>query len=222
MTTGAFRDEHTDDLPAPRYGLYIGVVEDDADPEKRGRVKVMVPTVTEPGRWARCLTLGAGPRRGAFAPPPTGSVVGVMYEQGDDEEPVCMGGLPLTGVQGLGNASPVYTPFTTAQNERTYADPADVPDIIDLFQTNEWIVRIVNLADAPTRDAQGNQLARPRSILQILHRDKRVAFEMDGVDGSVTVRAQTALNLQSDGIVSIEGARIQLNDRVVMPGERPI
>jgi hypothetical protein len=47
-------------------------------------------------------------------------------------------------------------------------------------------------------------------------------LEFDGTGMGITIKATSALLLKADGLVSIEGASVQLNGRLVMPGSRPI
>jgi uncharacterized protein involved in type VI secretion and phage assembly len=70
------------------YGKYSGVVVDDDDPQKQGRLKVQVPTLwsgQEP-MWARpCFPPGQ------FFTPPVGASVWVEFEAGDTGYPIWVG-----------------------------------------------------------------------------------------------------------------------------------
>jgi uncharacterized protein involved in type VI secretion and phage assembly len=78
---------------SPRYGKYRGIVTDNQDPERRGRIRVQVPDVLAdlPSAWALpCVPytdLGAG----SAAVPPIGTGVWVEFEQGDADLPVWVG-----------------------------------------------------------------------------------------------------------------------------------
>ncbi len=73
-----------------RFGLYFGLVVDNVDPEKMGRVTVTVPGLIEPAsNWAWPFAIGGGsPQSGAWDVPKVGASVGVMFHQGDVDEPV--------------------------------------------------------------------------------------------------------------------------------------
>jgi uncharacterized protein involved in type VI secretion and phage assembly len=74
-------------------GKYRGVVTDNADPLRTGRVRATVPDVlgdTESGWALPCAPFG-GPGAGLFALPPKGSAVWVEFEHGDPDYPVWSG-----------------------------------------------------------------------------------------------------------------------------------
>lgn len=75
------------------YGKYRGVVTQNIDPKKIGRVLVEVPDVLGPGlsSWAMpCLPM-AGLQAGMFVVPPMQSGVWVEFEQGDADFPIWVG-----------------------------------------------------------------------------------------------------------------------------------
>jgi len=72
-------------------GLYRGIVRDNADPQKQGRVKVHVPTMQDeaPDIWVKAAMQGAGDGRGIFWPPEVGDPVFVSFAQGQPSRPEC-------------------------------------------------------------------------------------------------------------------------------------
>ena len=86
-----------DEQGQARYlGVYDGLVTDNADPIKRGRVKVKIPGLCEPStNWA--LPAGGSHSsgesgRGGFDPPKKGAAVFVQFIRGDIDAPVYLGG----------------------------------------------------------------------------------------------------------------------------------
>ena len=80
---------------SPFHGKYRGIVTDNVDPEKRGRVRVSVPAVLGDGQlsWAEpCVPYG-GPGVGMFAVPPVKAHVWVEFEGGDADYPILAGAL---------------------------------------------------------------------------------------------------------------------------------
>ncbi len=74
------------------FGKYRGTVTDNADPTKRGRVKVTVPAVLETeSSWAMPCVPYAGKDVGWFAMPPVGAGVWVEFEAGDPSFPIWVG-----------------------------------------------------------------------------------------------------------------------------------
>lgn len=66
-------------------GVFVGVVTDNKDPDKLGRVKVRFPWLDDKAEstWARIATPMAGKGRGFFFPPEVGDEVLVAFEHGD-------------------------------------------------------------------------------------------------------------------------------------------
>ncbi len=82
----ALRDRH--------FGKYRGFVVDNADPDKRGRLKVSVPALfaQETLDWALpCLPFGGLQDQGLFVVPDIGAQVWVEFESGDRNYPLWTG-----------------------------------------------------------------------------------------------------------------------------------
>lgn len=75
------------------FGKYRGKVENNVDPETRGRLQVSAPSVLGEGRlsWAMPCVPYAGPGVGFFAIPPNGANVWVEFENGDPDKPIWSG-----------------------------------------------------------------------------------------------------------------------------------
>ena len=75
-----------------RYGIYLGIVDDDCDPEGLMRVRIRVPSLDPTSAWALpCLTPGT------TAVPKVGAQVWVIFEAGDIRRPVWLGTLEPDG-----------------------------------------------------------------------------------------------------------------------------
>jgi phage protein D len=79
----------------PAIGIVIGIVTDNQDPEKLGRVKVKYPWLSpdHASDWARVVSVGGGPTRGIQFVPEINDEVLVGFEQGDVHHPYVLGGL---------------------------------------------------------------------------------------------------------------------------------
>jgi uncharacterized protein involved in type VI secretion and phage assembly len=73
----------------------IGVVTDNKDPSKLGRVKLKIPILSEQDStfWCPIVMLGAGKNRGWFFIPEKDDEVLVMFEHGDLNRPLVVGSL---------------------------------------------------------------------------------------------------------------------------------
>lgn len=77
------------------YGVSIGVVTNNQDPNGLGRVKVKLPWLsdTDESNWARVMTPMAGKDRGLYLLPEPGDEVLVMFDQGRVDHPFVIGAL---------------------------------------------------------------------------------------------------------------------------------
>lgn len=87
---------HTAELEAGRvYEPVIGIVTDNKDPSKLGRVKVKFPVLSQNDTswWAPIVMLGAGKNRGWFFIPEVDDEVLCVFEHGDLTRPLVLGAL---------------------------------------------------------------------------------------------------------------------------------
>jgi phage protein D/phage baseplate assembly protein gpV len=76
-------------------GLVVGVVTNNDDSDKLGRVRVKFPTLndSDESAWAKVVAPGAGAKRGMECTPEVGDEVLVGFEHNDVRRPVVLGGL---------------------------------------------------------------------------------------------------------------------------------
>ena len=79
--------------------LYRGVVLENKDPKNLGRCKVRVPSIhggevpPEYLPWARGISnITIGPKKGSASVPDIGDIVWILFESGDKDSPVYIGG----------------------------------------------------------------------------------------------------------------------------------
>ncbi|MCA6555761.1 MAG: VgrG-related protein [Pseudanabaena sp. M114S2SP2A07QC] len=79
----------------PGQTMLVGIVTNNQDPDKLGRVKVKFPTLTEAdeSNWARVVGVGAGANRGFDCLPEVDDEVLVAFEHGDIHRPYVIGGV---------------------------------------------------------------------------------------------------------------------------------
>ena len=77
------------------YEPVIGIVTDNKDPSKLGRVKLKIPILSDQDStfWCPIIMLGAGKNRGWFFIPEKDDEVLVMFEHGDVNRPLVVGAL---------------------------------------------------------------------------------------------------------------------------------
>jgi uncharacterized protein involved in type VI secretion and phage assembly len=77
-----------------RYGKFRAFVSDNRDPDKRGRLKLRIPSVLgdDESDWALpCLPFGGGAGWGLFLVPEAGAQVWAEFEEGDIHRPLWVG-----------------------------------------------------------------------------------------------------------------------------------
>jgi uncharacterized protein involved in type VI secretion and phage assembly len=87
---------HTAEHEANRcYEPVIGLVTDNKDPQKLGRVKVKFPVMSDKDTswWCPIIMLGAGKNRGWFFIPEKDDEVLIIFEHGDFNRPLIIGAL---------------------------------------------------------------------------------------------------------------------------------
>jgi uncharacterized protein involved in type VI secretion and phage assembly len=77
------------------YGVVVGIVTNNEDPDGLGRIKVKIPRLSgeDESNWARVATFMAGQERGAFFLPEVDDEVLVAFEYGDINMPYIIGSL---------------------------------------------------------------------------------------------------------------------------------
>lgn len=91
------------------FGLVLGLVTDNKDPEQLGRVKVMYHMLDQQVQsdWCRLVTFYAGPKRGVYWVPEVNDEVVIGFEHGDVNFPYIIGSVwngvdkPKDGKSGI-------------------------------------------------------------------------------------------------------------------------
>jgi uncharacterized protein involved in type VI secretion and phage assembly len=115
------------------YGKYKATVQNNIDPEMRGRLTLIIPSILGlvPSSWAEpCVPLAGptGPPMGVYMVPPPGAGVWVEFEEGDLNHPIwsgCRWGAP-SDIPPLAHAglpvSPNIVMQTAGQNTLVVSD----------------------------------------------------------------------------------------------------
>lgn len=191
-------DAHDD--PDPRFtALYEGVVVDNKDPEKLGRVKLQVPGLVEPASgWALPIGCpgGGSDAQGFYFVPKVGAEVAVLFVQGDVDHPRY-----LIGAWGKPNADAETPTFARALS------PEEAVQVKGI-QTDRW--------ELVFDDRPGQESVR----IKDLQFDD--VIEIDGAGHGVTINGSAAVVIRSVGVVSVEALQIILNGRIVRATAEPI
>ena len=182
------------DAPYREFGLFVGLVTDDCDPLKQGRVKVEVPGYLDPATWAQVLLLGSPFGRGLYCVPLVGQQCLVGFLQGDYSQPIVLGTI----------ASP-----STAAGYRADNNPIQTKGLVTLENENFVFVlgqpgSNIPYASIRTRD------------------DPSVSITMDIDQRAVEVNGPTSVLIKSAGHVKLDAPIITLGNRRVQQNGKPI
>jgi len=202
-----YGDEYEDKLPL-ELKLHWGIIRENRDPWKIGRVRVYVAGITEKeGPWALPAGMpGSGKStQGSYRVPRIGATVLVGFIMGDIDFPFYIAG-PFQ--QGSG-APPRRIQRATAN---------EAPSIQVLAETESFEVYIVDLptekkfvvASLEEDPAQNGGSAGAKNLI-----------EMDLVDGSIRLKASNYLILEG-ALVNVGGVKMQIGSRIVLPVGAPI
>ena len=175
-------------------GVVVGVVDDVADPDKAGRVRLQFPWLAEDyvSDWARTVQPGAGKDRGWALLPEVGDEVLVCFEQSDFSRPVVLGGL-YNGVDTIPSGpADLVDPGSGAVNRRSLVSRLGHRlDLLDQGGQKEG-VRI-----ATTGDSLLLNLDHTKTTITV-HADGKVLIE--GSQGITIDAASSAMELKGGQI----------------------
>src|SRR5262245_17946964 len=141
MRAGGPRSESLDNL---QFGLHYGIVCQNNDPDKLGRVKVRLPWLdggdTDQTHWAQLLTPMEGKKFGWYTLPDVDDVVVVMFIAGDVSQPVIIGGVwsktdnsPEPNEDGANN----FRGYRSRSGHRPILDDSKKPKVVFADKTTK-------------------------------------------------------------------------------------
>ncbi len=201
----------------PLSNLQMGVVTDNLDPEKLGRVKVKFPwNETDDTPWIRVMTTHAGKDRGWFCLPEIADEVLVGYEQGSPDLPVVLGSLfnkedaPNAAVDDDANSIKAF--ITRSGNKIVFSDKDGKEEISIVSKDGS---KIVLNAEGPsiTIETKGDMTIKAKNIAiesdEELSLKSGTEFKIDAGTG-LKAKASAACNIEG-ATVTVKGNPINLN-----------
>lgn len=180
--------------------LVIGVVDNNNDPDKLGRVKVKYPALGDNmvSDWARVATSNAGKGRGLFMLPQVGDEVVVGFEHGDPRRPFVLGSL-YTGTK-----APLDADLMDGDGQKSkFAVKTDHQVLLHsqkemkLHTEEKLTVEVRNGDMSVTGDANVKTEARQN-------------FEAKASSG-VKIEGTGSVELKSSGQVKVEGSTVSIS-----------
>lgn len=220
-------------------GVMVGIVTNNKDPEKLGRVKVKLPIreCENETEWARIATLMAGSEMGSFFLPEVGDEVLVAFNEADVRKPYVIGMLwnlkqkpPETNEDGKNNIRKFKS---RSGNEIIFGDESGKEKIE--IQTKNGLsllmddsgkkIEVKSSNNKLLIDGNSNQVTI-EGDMKIIIKAKSCTVELDSAANSlkiespmqlkikaqmVDIEASAQMNIKSDGILNIKGAMVKIN-----------
>jgi uncharacterized protein involved in type VI secretion and phage assembly len=193
-------------------GVVAGIVINNKDPDKLGRVKVKIPRISgeEESNWARIVTFMGGKERGAFFLPEVDDEVIVAFEYGDINMPYIIGSLwngkdkpPEQNSNGKNDIRVIKSRSghiikldDTENNEKI--------EIVDKTGKNKMIIDTKNNKISINSD-KDIELSAPNGKVIINARD--VEFSSTA---STKIKASSDMDLKASGSMKLDGATADL------------
>jgi phage baseplate assembly protein V len=195
------------------YGVVVGIVTNNQDPDNMHRVKVRFPWLSNDveSNWARVAAPMAGKGRGAYFLPEVDDEVLVAFEHGQVDHPFVVGslwngkdGAPESNADGENNHR---TLRSRSGHVLRFNDKSGNETIEIIDKTGNNKVTIDSAKNTITIEAQ--------SDITIKSTTGKLTMQANGIEMKsqmgVSVEAAQNMDLKANAIVTIKGAMIRLN-----------
>lgn len=178
------------------YGVAIGIVTKNKDPNGEGRIKVKLPWLSEQNEtdWVKITTIMAGKDFGVFFLPEVGDEVLMAFEQGDVNYPYVIGSLwsgkdipPESNSDGENNIRMIKT---RSGHEITFDDTSGGEKL-------------------EIKDKSGKNVITLDSVANSVSIESGMTLEITAK--SIKIEADTELTLKSGGMLTIKGSMVKIN-----------
>lgn len=195
------------------YGVVVGIVTNNKDTEKLGRVKIKIPRLSgeDESNWARVISFMAGKERGAFFLPEIDDEVLVAFEYGDINMPYVIGSLwngkdvpPENNSDGKNNIRMIRSRsghVITLDD----SDGLEQIKIMDKTQKNMIIIDAKNNTISITSD-KDIELSAPNGKVTIEAMDIETKST-----ASTKIEATSGVDVKASGNLNIKGAMVNIN-----------
>jgi len=189
--------------------IMTGLVVENNDPEKLGRVRLVVPALPDgPELWARVVSPLAGPDRGLYFLPEIEDEVLVTFTQGDLSSAYVLGALwgakkqPPDYVGGIGNE---IKAIKTRSGHLLEFDDGDGSEAITIKDKNNNTITIETCTD--------RIIIKSQSEMEI-SADKQMTITADNIiikAKDISIEADSSFTLDGGASADIQAGTISLN-----------
>jgi uncharacterized protein involved in type VI secretion and phage assembly len=195
------------------YGVVVGVVTDNKDPDKLGRVKVKIPRLSsdDESNWARVISFMGGKQMGGFFLPEVNDEVLVAFEYGDINIPYVIGSLwngkdspPLTNDDGKNN----FRIIKSRSGHVIRLDDTDGQEKIEIVDKSENNKIIIDTKEKKIsiKSDKDIEISAPNGKVTIKANDFEVKSQ-----ASAKIEASSSMDLKASGTTNIKGATVNIN-----------
>ncbi|KCZ70549.1 hypothetical protein ANME2D_02569 [Candidatus Methanoperedens nitroreducens] len=195
------------------YGVVVGIVTDNKDPDDLGRVKVRIPRISgeDESNWARVASFMAGKERGAFFLPEVDDEVLVAFEYGDINIPYIIGSLwngkdspPITNNDGENN----IRMLKSRSGHIIRLDDTDGKEKIEIVDKTGNNMIVVDTKDnkISIKSDKDIEISAPNGKVTIEARDIEAKSS-----ASTKIEASAGMDLEASGTMNIKGATVNIN-----------
>lgn len=189
------------------YGVVVGIVTNNQDPENLGRVKVKYPWLSdsEESHWARMATLMAGKDRGSFYLPEVDDEVLLAFELGDVRFPY------VVGMLWNGKDTPRYNNSDGKNDERVITSRSGHEFVFnDNDQQGKVVIHTKKNHIITLDDSTGGEK------ISIVDKTGSNSVEIDSVQNSIAVKSGLKLTIESQVIEIKAGATMKIEAGATM------
>ncbi|NES22098.1 MAG: phage tail protein [Symploca sp. SIO3E6] len=200
-------------IAARIYGVVVGIVTNNEDPEGLGRVKVKFPWLSDEDEsdWARIATLMAGNARGTYFLPEVEDEVLVAFERGDVRLPYVIGSLwngkdlpPASNEDGNNNLRVIQSRsgHVIRLNDE---EGAETIEIIDKTENNSIVIDTATNSIAITTDGDIT-LSASQGKIKLEAQNIEITSSAD-----TKVEASAGMDMEASSTMNLKGQTINLN-----------
>jgi uncharacterized protein involved in type VI secretion and phage assembly len=195
------------------YGVVVGVVTNNQDPDGFGRVKVKFPWLSDvdESTWARIAAPMAGKARGAYFLPEVDDEVLVIFEHGDVRFPYVLGALwngqdtpPITNDDGKNNVRMIKS----RSGHVVKLNDEDGKETIEIIDKNGKNSILIDTAKDTITVTAGKDITLSASNGTIKLEAQKV--EINSSDAA-KLKAGGAMNVESSATMTVKGATVNIN-----------
>ncbi len=195
------------------FGVAIGIVTNNKDPDGIGRVKVALPWMSEEveSDWARVVAPMAGSGRGVYFLPEVNDEVLVAFEHGNPDMPYVLGGLwngqdkpPASNSNGENNVRTIKS-RSGSEIRLTDTEGDAMIEIIDSSGHNTIVIHTQDNSITITSDGDVTISADKGKL--------KLSAQSVEISATTTVKAEAneGMDLKASGQLTIKGSAVNIN-----------